>query len=65
MPEENADDDQNQESDGSDVQDVQVEDILEGSEHESAHSCHDPSHMMSTLIPQFFWRVINPLPTSL
>ena len=31
-------------------QDVQVEDSPE----ESEHSCHDPSHMMSTLSPQIF-----------
>ena len=46
--EEIADDDQDQESDDSDRQDVQVEDSPE----ESEHSCHDPSHMMSTLSPQ-------------
>ena len=27
-------------------------DIPEESEHEFEHSCHDPSHMMSTLCPQ-------------
>ena len=48
--EEKADDDQDQESDDSDRQDVQVEDSLE----ESEHSCHDPSHVMSTLCPQMF-----------
>ena len=48
--EEKADDDHDQESDGSDCQDVQVEDIPE----ESEYSCHDPSHMMSTLSPKIF-----------
>ena len=47
---EKADDDQDQESDDFDRQDVQVEDSPE----ESEHSCHDPSHPMSTLSPQFF-----------
>ena len=47
--EEKADDDQDQESDNSDRQDVQVEDSPEESEPESEHSCHDPSHIMSTL----------------
>ena len=47
--EEKADDDQ--ESDNSDRQDVQVEDSPEESEQESEHSCHDPSYMMSTLNP--------------
>ena len=48
--EEKADDNQDQESDDFDRQDVQVEDIPE----ESEYSCHDPSHLMSTLSPQFF-----------
>ena len=52
--EENAGVDQDQESDDSDCQDVQVEDSPEKSEHESGHSCHDPSHMISTLSPQIF-----------
>ena len=47
--EEKADDDQDQESDDSDCQDVQVEDSPE-----SEHSCHNPSHMMSTLSPPIF-----------
>ena len=50
-----AGDDQDQESDDSDCQDVQVEDIPEESEHESEHSCHDPSQMMSTLSPQILF----------
>ena len=48
-----ADDDQDQESDDSDSQDAQIEDNPEESEHESEHLCLDPSHMMSTLSPQF------------
>ena len=44
--------DQDQESDDSDRQDVEV-DSPEESEHESDHSCHDPSHM-STMRPQIF-----------
>ena len=46
-----ADDDQ--ESDDSNRQDVQVEDSLE----ESEHSYIDPSHMMSTLNPQIFGEI--------
>ena len=49
--EEKADDDQDQELDDSDRQDVQVEDSPDRSEVEPEHSCHDPSHMMSTLRP--------------
>ena len=41
--------DHDQESDDSDRQDVKIED----SPDESEHSCRDPSHMMSTLSPQF------------
>ena len=47
------DDDQDQESDDSDRHDIQAKDSSEESEHASEHSCHDPSHMMSTLIPKF------------
>ena len=49
---EKADDDQ--ESDDSDRQDVEVEDSPEESKHESEHSCHDPLYIMSTLSPQNF-----------
>ena len=45
---------QDQESDDSDHQDIQVEDSPKESEHESEHSYHDQSHMMSTLSPQNF-----------
>ena len=48
---EKADYDQDQESDDSDLQNVQVEDSPEESEHESEHSCHDPSCMMPILSP--------------
>ena len=49
--EEKTDDDQDHESDDSDCQDVQAVDSLE----ECEHSCHDPSHRMSTLSPQFLF----------
>ena len=50
---EKADDDEDHESKYSNRQDVQVVDSPVESEHESEHSCHDPSHMMSTLNPHF------------
>ena len=60
--EEKADDDQDQESDDFDHQDVQVEDNPE----ESEHSCHYPSHLMSTLSPQIFGdHNIDSLPISM
>ena len=49
---EKADDDQ--ESDDSDRQNVEVEDSPEESEHESEHSCYDALYIMSTLSPQNF-----------
>ena len=58
--EEKADDDHNQESDNSDCQDVQVEYIPEESEHESEHSCRDPSYMMSILRRQSFGDLLAP-----
>ena len=58
--EEKADDDQEQESDNSIHQDVQVEDSPKESEPESEHSCHDPSHMMSTLSHQIFGDLSGP-----
>ena len=51
--EEKADDDQDQESDDSDRQDVQVVDRPDTSELEPEHSCHNPSHIVSTLRPYF------------
>ena len=50
---EKAEDDQDQVSEYSDHQDVWVGGSPEESEHESEHSCHDPSQMMSILNPQF------------
>ena len=49
--EEKADDDQDKQSDDTDLQDVQVEERQQF-EHESEHSCHDPPQIMSTLSPQ-------------
>ena len=39
---------------------TQVEDSPEESEYESEHTCHDPSHTMSTLSPQFFCDISVP-----
>ena len=46
-----ADNDQKEESEDCNRQDVLVVDSPEESECESEHSCHDPSHIMSTLSP--------------
>ena len=54
-----ADDDHDQESDDSDRQDVQVEDISEESEHESKHLCHDSSYDVN-FSPQFFFDLSAP-----
>ena len=50
---EKADYDQDQVSEYSNRQDVRVGDSPVESEHESEHSCHDTSLVMSTLNPQF------------